>query len=161
MIRLTRKTDYGIVLMTHFARHPERVFHNARGMAEETRLPLPIVSHVLKKLARAELLLSQRGTRGGYRLGRRPEEISVLDVIRAIEGPIALTECTLPPLGLCTHEPLCAVRSHWGRINRAFLDAIANLNLAAMALPPAVFDRRFASGGGALAAAARPEGRTA
>ncbi|MGH7149536.1 MAG: SUF system Fe-S cluster assembly regulator [Planctomycetota bacterium] len=143
MIRLTKKTDYGIVLMTHFARDPGRAVHNAREIAAETRLPLPIVSQVLKVLARGGLLASHRGTKGGYTLTRPPEEVAVSDVLRAIEGPIGLMECTLGFPGMCRHEPLCAVRSHWQWINRAFLEAMDNLTLAHLAMPPALFARRM------------------
>ena len=72
MIRLSRITDYGIVLMAHLAEHPEGAPHNAREVAAETSLPLPVVSKVLKSLARAGLLVSQRGAKGGYALARPP-----------------------------------------------------------------------------------------
>ncbi|HKC25951.1 MAG TPA: Rrf2 family transcriptional regulator, partial [Thermoanaerobaculia bacterium] len=90
MFRLTKLTDYGIVLLTHFAQNPERDAQNARELAQETRLPLPTVGKLLKELAHEGLLVSHRGIHGGYALARKPEEISMADVIAALEGPIAI-----------------------------------------------------------------------
>jgi FeS assembly SUF system regulator len=92
MIRLTKQTDYGIVLLTHLAQDPAR-HANAPELAAETGLPLPTVSKILKLLARGDLLSSHRGVKGGYCLGRLPSQITVAEVITALEGPIAMTEC--------------------------------------------------------------------
>ena len=134
MFRLTKLTDYGIVLLTHFAQHPERE-HNARELAEETRLPLPTVGKLLKELVREDLLVSHRGTKGGYRLARRPGEISVADVITALEGPIAVTECNNGIEGSCEHESCCPVRSNWHVINRVIYEALGGLTLLEMSRP--------------------------
>ena len=80
--------------------------------------------------------------------------------LRALEGPIGLMECTLGFPGMCSHEPLCAVRSHWQWINRAFLEAMDNLTLAHLAMPPALFARRMRLGTAAGAAAKAPATRT-
>ena len=92
MIRITKQTDYGIVLLTYLAGHTERLF-NAPELAAETHLPLPMVSKILKVLTREGMLASHRGVKGGYSLARLPEEISMAEIIAALEGPIALTEC--------------------------------------------------------------------
>ena len=97
MIRLSRLTDYGIVLMAHLASREAGTTHNAREVAAEAGLPLPVVSKILKALARDGLLESQRGSKGGYSLSRAPEEITVPEMISALEGPIGLTECTQHP----------------------------------------------------------------
>ena len=94
MIRLGRLTDYGIVLMSHLAATDDGP-HNARDLAAQTQLPLPAVSKLLKLLARAGLLTSSRGAKGGYALARPASEITVPQMIEALEGPIALTDCTL------------------------------------------------------------------
>src|SRR5436309_2720965 len=107
MIRITKQTDYGIVLLTHLAGAPERRV-NAPELAAETHLPLPMVSKILKLLVRERVLLSHRGVKGGYGLARAPEEISMAEVISALEGPIAITECIDENSG-CTHEPFCSV----------------------------------------------------
>ncbi len=131
MIRLGRLTDYGIVLMAHLASAGEGP-HAARDLAAETRLPLPAVSKLLKALAREGLLVSSRGAKGGYQLARPAEEITVPEMIEALEGPIALTHCALHE-GACVQEARCDVRSPWQRINRAVHDALARITLADLA----------------------------
>jgi FeS assembly SUF system regulator len=133
MIRITKQTDYGIVLLTHMAAHGERLF-NAPDLAAETRLPLPMVSKILKVLARDGILASHRGVKGGYSLARLPEEIPVSQIIVALEGPIALTEC-IEVHGDCSHESLCRVRANWQRINDAVRQALDGITLADMAQP--------------------------
>lgn len=136
MIRITRLTDYGIVLMSHLATTPERRFA-APDLAAEAHLPLPMVSKILKQLAREGLLESHRGSHGGYALARPAEEISVVEIITALEGPIAVTECIEDAPGVCSAEPFCPVSSNWRRINRAIREALADITLAEMRLPAA------------------------
>jgi len=131
VIRLGRLTDYGIVLMAHLAAAGEGP-HNARDLAAEAHLPLPAVSKLLKGLARAGLLTSVRGAKGGYALARPADAISVPEMIAALEGPIALTDCSLQR-GACAQESSCHVRSPWQRINQAVHDALANITLADLA----------------------------
>ena len=132
MIRLSRLSDYGIVLMAFLAEQPAESQHSARGIAAATRLPLPVVSKILKALAREGLLLSQRGPRGGYALARRPESITVVEMITALEGPIGLTECTMHP-GQCVQEASCHVRKPWQQINHIVRSALAGVTLAELA----------------------------
>ena len=138
MLRMTKQTDYGIVLMTHLAQDPRR-HHSAPELASELRIPLPMVSKILKLLARHGLLVSHRGVRGGYSLARSPEEISVADLIAALEGPIAVTECIeeahLGFPGDCSRESFCAVRANWQRINGAVRQALDSITLADMTRP--------------------------
>ena len=134
MLRLSKITDYGIVLLARLARAPAGATHNARELAADTRLPFPVVGKVLKTLAREGLLDSHRGARGGYALARPPEEISVAKIIAALEGPVALTECGLAP-GRCEHEPSCDVRSPWEKINRAISQTLDRVTLADLANP--------------------------
>jgi len=135
MIRLSRLTDYGIVLMSNIAADPDRV-HNAGEVAAGARLPLPTVSKLMRRLAQRELLISQRGAKGGYSLARSPDRISVGQIITALEGPVSLTVCTTGKSpGTCKHEPRCPVLGHWQRINRAIRDALDGITLADMAAP--------------------------
>src|SRR5687767_3559958 len=136
MIRLTKQTDYGIVLLTRMALHPERQT-NAPELAAEAGLPLPTVSKILKLLTHQELLVSHRGVKGGYGLARPPAEISVAEIIAAIEGPIAITECIehSPSAGECAQEPVCPNRSNWQVINAAVRQALYGITLADMAQP--------------------------
>jgi FeS assembly SUF system regulator len=133
MIRITKQTDYGVVLLTHVAGQPERMF-NAPDLAAETHLPLPMVSKILKLLTRDGVLVSHRGVKGGYSLARPPQAISMAEIIAALEGPIAITEC-IEEVGDCAHERLCPVRSNWHRINEAVLAALSGITLAEMAHP--------------------------
>lgn len=136
MIKIGRLTDYGIVLMSFMASHRERA-HNAAEMAEEAHLPVPTVSKLLRELVRGGLLESQRGVKGGYILARDPQQISVAQIITALEGPIALTACSAGDADPdCEHESLCPVRGHWTRINRAIRTALEGVTLAEMASPP-------------------------
>ena len=132
MIRLSRLSDYGIVLMAFLAEQPAESQHSARGIAAATRLPPPVVSKILKALAREGLLLSQRGPHGGYALARRPESITVAEMITALEGPIGLTECTMHP-GQCVQEASCHVRKPWQQINHIVRSALAGVTLAELA----------------------------
>jgi FeS assembly SUF system regulator len=134
LIRLSRITDYGIVLMAHLAEQPQDAPRNAREVAAETRLPLPVVSKVLKSLARAGLLVSQRGAKGGYALARPAGQITVPQMIAALEGPFGLTECSLHP-GACPQERGCHVREPWQRISRAVQTTLGRITLADLVTP--------------------------
>jgi FeS assembly SUF system regulator len=135
MIRMTRLTDYGIVLLTYIARDPELLTRNAPDLASKAHLPLPTVSKILKVLARKGLLVAHRGMKGGFSLARRPEEISVAEIISALEGPIAITECSTHAPGKCQLEQLCPVGSNWQKINQAVLRALENITLSEMTHP--------------------------
>ncbi len=133
MLRLSKLTDYGIVVMTYLAREPERV-HAANEVAAGTRISLPTVSKVLKLLSRGGLVLSCRGAKGGYRLARAAEAISVAEVIDAMEGPVAVTECS-SAAGTCVQESHCSIRANWQRINDAIRVALHGVSLAEMVVP--------------------------
>ena len=140
MLRITRQTDYGVILLAHLAERPGRVY-NAPELAAETGLPVPMAGKVLKTLARAGLLASQRGAHGGYTLARAPEAISVAEVIAALEGPIALTDCIAQGPGECGQEAGCRTRVNWHHINAAVHTALARISLAEMARPVPVATR--------------------
>lgn len=138
MIRLSKLADYGIVIMTTMASRPG-VQHNAAEIAAASHIPQPMASKILKSLARAGILRSQRGAWGGYELARRPEEISVAEIIAALDGPIALTACIEDGPGGCDIEALCPARANWQRINDAIRGALDGIRLSEMvqAVPPA------------------------
>ncbi len=133
MLRITKLTDYAIVLMVRLAREPSRRF-SAAQLADELGVPLPTVSKLLKRLLQAELLVSVRGAGGGYSLVHAPSAVSVADVVSAIEGPVALTECALGK-GNCSLERNCATRANWQIISRAVRVALEAVSLADMAMP--------------------------
>jgi len=136
MLRISKLTDYGIVLLAHFAREEPGATRNAREMAEETTLPFPVVSKMLKTLAGAELLESHRGAKGGYCLARSPAKLSVAEIIQALEGPIAVMECTVGP-GHCEQESNCQISEPWQRINRAIQETLERVTLDELASRPA------------------------
>jgi FeS assembly SUF system regulator len=133
MLRLSKMTDYGIVLMTAMADEPKRVF-SAPDLAVGTSLEQPTVSKVLKILAKSGLIQSFRGAHGGYQIAAKPQDISVADVITAMEGPIGMTECSVHA-GLCAQEAVCALRSNWRRISGAIQSALADVTLEEMNRP--------------------------
>jgi FeS assembly SUF system regulator len=133
MIRMSKLTDYATLVMTYLARHAHGV-HNAAEIAAATQVSLPTVSKILKLLARGDLLVSHRGTKGGYSLARSPEAISLAEIVDAIEGPIALTECSSNP-GLCEQEDSCSIRPNWMKITQAVRRALQGVTLAEMAQP--------------------------
>jgi FeS assembly SUF system regulator len=134
MLRISKMTDYAVVLATHLAAVESP--HAARDLALHTQIPEPTASKVLKKLARAGVVSSQRGAKGGYALARAPQEIGIHEVIEAIEGPIAVTECSDESNeSLCEYETSCGVRANWQRINSAVQSALSEITLADMAVP--------------------------
>jgi FeS assembly SUF system regulator len=139
MLRLNRITDYAVVVLARMAREPERLV-TAPQLAGDSAVPLPTVAKVLKDLAREGVLESERGVHGGYRLARPPAEISVLQVIRALEGPVSLTACVDGSEGSCDVEALCPMRGNWDRVNGAIRAALASVTLADMATPALRFE---------------------
>jgi len=136
MLRMTKQADYGIVLMTQIAEVPHRRI-TAPELAAETQIPLPMVSKILKLLGREGLLGSHRGVNGGYSLVRDPRHITVADMIAALEGPIAFTECVEDTPGCCSQEAICRLRSNWQRINLALRQALESISLADLTRPMA------------------------
>lgn len=130
MLRMSKLTDYGIVVMSHLAHEADRP-HTAAELAQETQVSQPTVSKILKLLTREGLLESYRGAKGGYRLSRSAGEISMAEIIDALEGPIAITECSSES-GNCDQEPHCTVRSHWQWINQTIYTALDGVSLDEM-----------------------------
>lgn len=131
MIRLTKMADYGIVVLTHFARTAGEL-HSARALAEATHLPLPTVSKLLKQLVQKSLLESHRGASGGYRLARPAARISVADIVEALDGPVALTDCDS---GECEISRSCGVKPHWNKLTETLYQALSSLSLSELAQP--------------------------
>lgn len=134
MIRMTRLTDYGIMLLTLFARDAKHPMKSARDLSEEGKLPLPTVSKILKLLAKHGLLEAHRGVRGGFNLTRTPEKITMAEVIGALEGPVGVTDCCAPSSD-CGIEKSCIVKSNWMKINQVVLGALDRITLAEMTHP--------------------------
>ncbi|HTC94181.1 MAG TPA: SUF system Fe-S cluster assembly regulator [Terriglobales bacterium] len=135
MIRLGKLTDYGLVLMTYIARHKDHPLHAARDLAQESRLPLPTVSKVLKLLVQSGLLVSHRGIKGGYSLAKEPQDISIAEMVAALEGPIALTECSTDISGLCELERCCPIKANQRIISQVVRGALEHVMLSDLVQP--------------------------
>jgi FeS assembly SUF system regulator len=138
-------TDYGMVLMSCMARSRPRQ-RTARDLAEEARLPLPTVTKLLKQLLQNGLLMSHRGIKGGYSLARDPERISLSEIIAALEGPLAFTECSTDVSGLCDLEPCCAIRTNQQIISQALRGVLDKLRLSDLIRPLQLSVLKDASG---------------
>lgn len=133
MLRLSKLTDYGTVVLAALAREPERML-SAADLAARTQIAPPTVSKLLKLLSRGGLVQATRGAHGGYTLARDPEDITAVHIIDAIEGPVALTECS-GDHSQCGIEAHCAVGTNWQRINLAIREALKGVSLAQLARP--------------------------
>ncbi|OGT19352.1 MAG: SUF system Fe-S cluster assembly regulator [Gammaproteobacteria bacterium RBG_16_57_12] len=131
MIRIGKLTDYGVVIMNHLAQGGVLSL-SAGELATQVNMPLPTVSKILKALTQAGLLCSQRGTKGGYHLSRPAERISLIEIIDALEEPLALTQCSSQE-GLCAMESECCVREGWIDINGIIRDTLGQIDLRQLA----------------------------
>lgn len=146
MLRVTKLTDYATVVLTVLASDPDAVA-SAAGLAERAGLEAPTVAKLLKPLAQAGLVEGFRGANGGYRLARPPEDITLIEIVEAMEGPLGMTECSLHA-GRCGIEQSCSVRANWRRINDVVADALRGVSLAQMQAPlpaPATHPRKNAA----------------
>ena len=136
MLKLTKKADYGLIALKHLAmRRPagdsEWGSASAKEIADTYGVPLPLLSKILQKLARAGFLRSEHGTNGGYRLARDPRLITALEVIRAIDGPIILTACCTEHGGHdCHHSEKCIVREPLRKVHEGILRLLSNITIS-------------------------------
>ena len=128
MLRLSKLTDYGTVVLAHLA-DLDGDLASAADVAAGTGVAPPTVRKLLKALGKADLVTSTRGSQGGYRLARSAAKISAADVIDALEGPVSITECSSDH-SLCGFESMCAVGGAWQKINIAIRRALTDVSLA-------------------------------
>lgn len=128
MLRMSKLTDYGTLVLAQLA-SGERGLKSAGQVAAATRIAQPTVRKLLKSLTRAGLVVSERGAQGGYALARAPEQISAAQIIDALEGPVAITECSSAG-GHCDLEAHCRVGRAWQRINESIRIALGDVSLA-------------------------------
>jgi len=133
MLRISKMTDYAIMVMVELHSSRGEIL-SAQALAESSSLELPTVSKVLKLLVKTDLVESYRGPAGGYSMQRNALDISVAEIIAAIEGPIAMTECSVEN-GLCAQEAICSLRGNWQRISVAIAEAMDGVSLAEMSQP--------------------------
>ena len=137
MFRISRLTDYGTLILVYLTEQDGRLC-SASDVAMGTHVALPTVQKLLKLLARTGLVGSVRGSNGGYRLTRSPQEINAAQILDVLEGPIAITECSTDESN-CELESLCHVGDAWQKINRALRLALSEITLADLRQPPREF----------------------
>lgn len=134
MLRLSKKADYALIAMRHLAAGEPGSSSSAREIAESYAIPAELLAKVLQRLVRARLLVSVQGTRGGYKLGRPAHQMTVADVIQAIDGPVAVTACS-PTNHTCEQFERCEIRDPLWKIKSRIVDALATVSLAELAEP--------------------------
>lgn len=132
-MRLSSLADYAVVMLAAAARHGDHARLTATLLAGETGVPLPTAQKLMGRLAAAGLLSSARGTGGGFRLARGAQEISLADIVEAVEGPIAMTACVETGRHDCGLEGACKVQPHWSMVNSAVKGALGGVSLAKLA----------------------------
>lgn len=133
MLRISKLADYGTVVMVYLARHAHTL-SSARDIALHTHLTVPTVSKILKRLTNAGLLTSVRGVTGGYRLGQPAADISVSQIIFALEAHRGFTECSLQPND-CSLQGVCTIQGNWRLISEAIELALDSVSLETLAKP--------------------------
>jgi FeS assembly SUF system regulator len=142
MLRISKLTDYGTLILVHLAAGESGRHYPASDVAEGTHLALPTVQKVLKKLARYGLVESARGADGGYRLARPAEKITAAEILDSLEGPVAITECSHDD-SHCELESNCQVGGAWQKISVAIRAAMDDIRLSDLRSPPAEFPLRY------------------
>jgi Rrf2 family protein len=132
MLRLSKKADYALMAMKHLALHGDRGSSSAREIAEQYDIPIELMAKVLQRLVQRGLLASHQGTRGGYQLSRLPRQISVADVIQAIDGPLTVTACSTDDNN-CEQYAKCNVRDPLWRVRERILQALGECTIAELA----------------------------
>jgi FeS assembly SUF system regulator len=127
MLKISKLADYACSIMRYLASHQESA-PSAVQVAKDTRITLPTVRKILKKLHAAHLLLSTRGKEGGYQLARELVEISIADIVEAIDGKIALTSCCAKEINCHRHE-VCSMKPEWQNINQIVFHTLSQVNL--------------------------------
>lgn len=127
MLQISKLTDYATVIMSYLALDSKKIV-SATTVARDIHLAVPTVSKILKMLTAATLVQSFRGAGGGYQLARSTQKISVAEVVSAIEGQLAMTECCAAKHACAIHS-LCAIKDNWKIINNIILNALASVTL--------------------------------
>jgi Rrf2 family protein len=132
MLKLTKKADYGLIALKHLAVSGRAGAASAKEIADAYGMPLPLLAKILQKLTKTGLLVSLPGSSGGYKLAKRPEKISALEVIHAIDGPIILTTC-FTAHGRCDQSEKCTVREPLRKVHEAIIDLLSKITISEMA----------------------------
>jgi Rrf2 family protein len=131
MLKLTKKADYGLIALKHLAVSSDGVSSSAKAIADCYGIPLPLLAKILQKLTKIGLLQSLPGTNGGYKLARSANQITALEVIRAIDGPIILTAC-FTSHGECDQSEKCTVREPLRKVHEGILQLLNTITISDM-----------------------------
>lgn len=134
MIRISRMADYALLVVFKMRSLDELI--TLSGLCELTHLPLPTIRKLMLALTKSNLVKSVRGSHGGYKLSRQPNQTSIAEVIESIDGPIALTECAKSGGGDCQIASTCELKENWNIVNRLISNALHNVTLDAMGHMP-------------------------
>jgi Rrf2 family protein len=142
MFKLSKKADYGLIAMKHLALHRQEHACSANEIAEEYGISATLMAKVLQKLAKHGLVAAKHGSSGGYQLSRQPEQISALEVLTAIDGPVLITSCVTSH-GNCETSECCTIKEPLQRVNESILgvlSAVSIANLSEDKLEPALVE---------------------
>lgn len=134
MLKLSKKADYGLIAMRHLATHNGNGSLSAADIADRYGISAPLLAKILQKLARKGLVVARHGSGGGYQLARNPAEITALDVIDAIDGPLGITSC-ITSHGECDQSDTCTVREPLRIVNQTILQVLGMVTLSQMSQP--------------------------
>jgi len=130
-----RNTDYAVRLMVNLTRRYGKGPVSTRIAATEEQVSYQLACKLMQSLQKAKLLKSSMGPKGGFSLGRKPSEISLLDVIVAIQGPIRVNRCVLTP-SVCSRYRKCSVRDRLADLEKSINDSLAHITLDELAHRP-------------------------
>jgi len=133
VLRLSKKADYALIALSYMAAPGQRPVVSAREMSERHDLPLELLAKVLQRLVQRGLLTSVQGINGGYRLARPATQVSVAQVVEAIDGPLMLTACTDASDDPCTQFSKCNIRDPLHRIRERIASALMSCSVAELA----------------------------
>ena len=131
MLKLSKKADYGLIALKHLAMHSHEGAASANDIAETYGISATLMAKVLQKLARNGLVAARHGSSGGYALAREASQITALDAITAIDGPLFITSC-VTHRGECGQLPTCTVREPLRRVNDSILDVLNKVTISQM-----------------------------
>lgn len=141
MLKLNKLTDYAIVILGHMARDVG-VVRTSQAISDATMVPLPTVSKLMKLMTQSGLVTAHRGAKGGYSLDKEADQVTVAEIVQALEGPIALTACVDGADDECGVESACVMAGNWNRVNQAIHAALDAVTLAEMMDPGELFPVR-------------------
>jgi len=135
MFKLSKKADYGLIAVKHLAMHRGQHACSANEIADEYGISTTLMAKVLQKLARQNLVAAKHGSSGGYQLSKTADQISALEVITAIDGPVLITSCVTSH-GNCDATSKCSVREPLRRVNESILNVLNMVTIAQMSEEP-------------------------